>query len=252
MPLLPSAASSVAATSLALGESIAAANLQLLKSSGEVDLSTFSDVTTCDGATVAAYSAPFTLFAKWYSEARAIETPWANAVNVATVASNGRPSSRTVLMQKFNENEGFGFYTNYSSRKGRDIEGNSYVALTFYWPQLARQVRIEGKATKATSEASDAYFASRPRGHQISAWSSVQSESLPSADEFTKRIQETEVRFPQGTTVPRPPHCGMYFVQPDGFEFWCEGADRRHQRLTFAEHKTTAGDAVWGVDRLFP
>ncbi|CUG93155.1 pyridoxamine 5-phosphate oxidase, putative [Bodo saltans] len=222
-----------------------AATLAELKAAGELDLATFNkgESSSVD------YSAPFALFSQWYAQAQTTETPWANAVNVATVGANGRPSSRAVLMQMFSVQNGFGFYTNYASRKGREMDENPFVAMTFYWPQLARQVRIEGRVAKASETDSDAYFARRPRGHQISAWSSLQSECLPSADVFTTRIREMEAQFPEGTPVPRPPHCGLYFVTPDAFEFWCEGGNRRHQRLTFSK---SDGEALWTIGRLFP
>lgn len=157
-------------------------------------------------------------------------------------------------MQKHSAEKGFAFYTNYESQKGQHISGNGFVAMTFYWPKLSRQVRIEGRAEVAAPEESDAYFAQRPRGHKISAWASSQSAVMCSDEDFTSRIDEVESRFNGQDDIPRPSHCGLYYVNPDRVEFWCEGANRRHQRLVYTKDDTADPKmpTTWSSHRLFP
>lgn len=186
---------------------------------------------------------PFELFARWYADAADIGEP--NAMVVATVDPDGAPSSRMVLLKEVT-GEGFTFFTNQASRKGRAIEHEARVALLFPWHPLERQVRIEGVATMVPRADVDAYFAVRPRGAQIGAWASPQSEVVDGRDELDRRYAEAEERFADGP-VPSPPHWGGYLVTPTSFEFWQGRPGRMHDRLVFERF-----DAGWSRSRLAP
>ena len=188
---------------------------------------------------------PFALFDSWYTEARASEINDSNAMALATVAADGRPSSRMVLL-KGHGPDGFVFYTNRESRKAGEIAINPNVALLFHWKSLRRQIRIEGALAKATDAESDAYFASRGRDSQLGAWASDQSRPLADRATFEARFAAMEQRF-AGGDVPRPPHWGGYRVTPVAIEFWQDRAHRLHERRVF-----TRTDGGWREGMLYP
>ena len=180
-------------------------------------------------------------------EAKASGDREPTAMNLATVDGSGRVASRIVLLKGADE-RGFRFHTNYESNKGSQLEAHPQVALCFHWKQLREgvQVRIEGVARKLQAEESDAYFASRPRGSQIGAWASLQSQALPDRATFERRVAEFEKRY-EGTHVPRPPHWGGYVVRPDRMEFWYGAKHRLHERVTYV-----CEGGVWGKGMLYP
>jgi pyridoxamine 5'-phosphate oxidase len=167
------------------------------------------------------------------------------AMTLATVDAGGRPGARVVLLHGL-DRRGFVFFTNYESRKGRDITANPQAALCFYWPWLDRQVRIEGRLTRIDGAESDAYFATRPRGKQAGAWASEQSRPLASRDALDAACREIEARH-AGGDIPRPPFWGGYRLAPDRIEFWKAGGSRLHDRFLFT--KTNEG---WTRERLAP
>ncbi|KAI9096076.1 pyridoxamine 5'-phosphate oxidase [Phlyctochytrium arcticum] len=195
-------------------------------------------------------SDPYTLFQKWFAHARenkAITEP--NAMSLATVnPATGRPSNRMVLLKDYDAEKGFRFYTNYTSRKAQDLDGQSpYAALCFWWGDYS--VRIEGKVTRTTKEESDAYFASRPRGSQIGAWTSPQSSVLENGREgLEKRREDLERKF-DAKEVSRPEFWGGYCVQPDRIEFWAGRPCRLHDRVAYTREDC---DKPWSVKWLGP
>ena len=189
---------------------------------------------------------PFRQFGRWYEEARQLQTTQpVEAVTVSTCGSDGIVSSRVSLLKGFDE-RGFVFYTNYNSRKGTQISENPRVSLCFYWASLERQVRIEGVAVKTTAEESDAYFATRPRGSQLGAWTSQQSAVIPGRGDLDQRFRELEANY-RDRPVPRPPHWGGYRIIPVEIEFWQGRPDRLHDRLRFRRESE-----AWVVERLAP
>ncbi|WP_297371770.1 pyridoxamine 5'-phosphate oxidase [Acidocella sp.] len=188
---------------------------------------------------------PLQKFGEWYAAAQASEPNDPNAMTVATVGEDGRPAARILLLKGFDE-DGFVFYGNLGSRKGRAMAANPYVALLFHWKSLMRQVRIEGAVTQVDDATADAYFATRPRMSQIGAWASEQSRPLASRELFEARIKAAEQTY-EGQPVPRPAYWSGWRLKPDYFEFW-QGIDfRLHDRLTF-----TRADGGWETGRLFP
>ena len=190
-------------------------------------------------------SDPFELFTRWFDEAIAAAIPEPNAMTLATVDAAGRPTARIVLMKGVDA-RGVVFHTNYDSRKGHELAANPRAALLFFWVALERQVSIEGTAERVGAEDSDAYFAARPRGSQISAWASPQSAPVADRAWLEARVAEFEARFASGA-VPRPPNWGGIRVVPDRFEFWQGRASRLHDRLVWSKQ----GDR-WTVERLAP
>lgn len=188
---------------------------------------------------------PFVQFGHWMDDAIAAETPEPTAMCLSTASSDGRPSSRMVLLKGF-DHDGFVFYTNYNSRKGRELAENPYAALTFFWPELERQVRITGLSHKVTSEESDEYFKSRPYTSRLGAWASKQSETVESKMVVMAEAAKLAIRYPTGN-VPRPPHWGGYRVAPDEFEFWQGRPSRLHDRIRYLK----ANDN-WEISRLSP
>lgn len=188
---------------------------------------------------------PLDLFRAWFAEAKASEINDPNAVAVASVASDGQPSVRMVLMKDFSDT-GFVFYTNLESRKGRELSEVAKAALLFHWKSLERQVRIEGPVTMVADEEADAYFGSRARGSQIGAWASAQSRPLESRFALEKRVAQFAARFGV-KKVPRPPHWGGFRVRHDYIEFWQGRPFRLHDRLIYERD----GDR-WRTSRLFP
>jgi pyridoxamine 5'-phosphate oxidase len=166
-------------------------------------------------------------------------------IALGTADADGRPSVRMVLLKGVDA-RGFSFYTNYESRKGRELAANPQAALCFYWPWLDEQVRAEGPVEQLPAEESDAYFASRPRGSQLGAWASRQSETLVSRFALLRRVAATEARF-LGRAITRPPHWGGYLLRPERIEFWKSKTSRLHERLRFT--RTSEG---WQSERLQP
>lgn len=187
---------------------------------------------------------PLELFQRWHQQAQGAVLE-ANAMTVATVDAQGRPSARQVLLKQADE-QGYVFYTNYQSAKAMALEVNPRVSLLFWWDKLERQVRIEGPVEKVSAEESDAYFASRPRNSQIGAWASSQSQAIASREELEARYAEYERQF-KGQAVPRPPHWGGYRVQPERIEFWQGLPGRLHDRIVYL--RTSDG---WSKQRLAP
>jgi pyridoxamine 5'-phosphate oxidase len=180
----------------------------------------------------------------WLNEALAAEVPEPHAMCVSTVAGS-QPSSRVVLLRGLDQ-RGLVFFTSYGSRKGRELSSNARAAALFYWPQLERQVRIEGGVEQIPEDESDAYFASRPRGHQIGAWASEQSEPVENRELLEQRKHDYEERF-EGGEVERPHSWGGYVIRPERMEFWQGRPDRLHDRIEFDR---TGGS--WKVRRLQP
>ena len=187
---------------------------------------------------------PLKQFGIWMVEAIHAKVPEPTAMNLATVGPNGRPSARIMLLKGVDP-RGFVFYTNYASRKGRELEARPMAALTFLWKELERQVRIEGAVEKVSTAESDEYFATRPLGSRIGAWASPQSE--PIADRAGLEQRWAELTALYGEQPPRPPHWGGYRVRPDYLEFWQGRRSRLHDRIAYAR----AADA-WKVSRLAP
>jgi pyridoxamine 5'-phosphate oxidase len=168
-------------------------------------------------------------------------------MTLATVGDDGRPSARIVLLRAADA-RGLTFYTNYASRKGRELDARPDAALLFFWPQLERQVRVEGRVGRGDADDADAYFAERPRASQVGAWASPQSEPIPDRAWLERAFEEQQHRFgAAGAAVPRPPHWGGYTLAPDLFEFWQGRASRLHDRIVYRR----AGDA-WTIGRLAP
>ncbi len=194
------------------------------------------------------FNLPFKKFHQWFNEAQAhasIVEP--TAMCLATVDEDNCPSSRMVLLKSFDEN-GFCFFTNLTSRKGRELAHNANVALCFYWGVLGRQVRIEGEIEKVSVKEADDYFASRRRGSQIGAWASKQSCEMENWEEFQERISTITKDF-SGQDIPRPPFWSGFRVVPKRIEFWQEGEFRIHQRELFERKK---GQHSWESKKLYP
>jgi pyridoxamine 5'-phosphate oxidase len=189
---------------------------------------------------------PFVQFRRWFDEAVAAGIYEPNAMTLATATSNGRPSARVVLLKGL-EDGGFTFYTNYGSRKGQELTTNPYAALTFFWVDLERQVRIEGHVEQVASATSDAYFASRPLGSQLGAWASEQSQVIGDRAALDRRMAELSAMYGDGP-VPRPPHWGGFQVVPHTVEFWQGRPSRLHDRLRYSR----TDDGRWIVERLAP
>jgi pyridoxamine 5'-phosphate oxidase len=187
---------------------------------------------------------PLRQFQQWMGEAIAAKVPEPTAMTVATVGADNRPSAR-ILLLKGADDRGFVFFTNYESRKGRELAANPWAALTFLWKELERQVRIEGRIEKAGAEESTAYYDSRPLGARIGAWASPQSEVLASRASLEKRWDELGKQH--GENPPRPPHWGGYRLVPDRLEFWQGRQSRLHDRISYRK----AGDG-WKIERLAP
>ena len=188
---------------------------------------------------------PMLQFGAWLSDAIAIEKPDPGAMTLATVDAHGRPAARVVLLRG-HDPRGFVFYTNYGSRKGRELDGARTAALVFLWKNLQRQVRVEGSVARISAEESDAYFASRPRGHRLSAWASDQSSVVPDRATLERQMAAVEARFADDE-VARPPYWGGYRVVPATIEFWQGRPNRVHDRLRYrrsGEH--------WIIERLSP
>ena len=193
----------------------------------------------------ASHADPLQQFAQWLQEAIAAEVPEPNAMTLATVASNLRPSTRVVLIKGYDE-RGIVWYTNYDSRKGRELAGNPYAALQFHWVELERVVRIEGRMEKISDEESDAYFHSRPLDSRIGAWASPQSQVISGRSVLVAKAAEYALKF--ALNPPRPPHWGGFRVKPQALEFWQGRPSRLHDRIRY----TQQAYGIWKIERLAP
>lgn len=188
---------------------------------------------------------PIEQFALWFRQALAADLPDANAMTLATASASGKPSARIVLLKGFDES-GFRFYTNYKSRKGRELAENPHASLCFYWAELERQVRIEGSVTKLSSEDSAAYFSKRPRLSQLGAWASSQSKQVQSREALENNFEEMKERF-EGEEIPLPDFWGGFVLKPRCIEFWQGRPSRLHDRIVYER-----GSREWEVKRLAP
>ena len=189
---------------------------------------------------------PYALFSRWLDDATASEPNDANAVALASVDPDGLPDVRMVLLKGFDE-QGFVFYTNYESAKGREILSSMKAAMCFHWTSLRRQVRVRGPVEKVSDAEADAYFASRPRGSRIGAWASKQSRPLESRFALEKSVAEYTARYAIGE-IPRPAHWSGFRILPQSIEFWHDRPFRLHDRLVFSR----AADGGWEKTRLYP
>ena len=189
---------------------------------------------------------PYAQFSAWLDEAVARGLPEPNAVALATATADGRPSARMVLLKE-HDRRGFVFYTNYNGRKARELRENPRAAMLFFWYALERQVRIEGLVEQVTDTQSSAYFTTRPRKSQLSAWASPQSQQVGSRTALEALYEECEQRFAD-REIPRPPHWGGFRLVPDCYEFWQGRRDRLHDRLVY----TRRDDGAWAITRLAP
>lgn len=187
---------------------------------------------------------PFAQFERWFEDALAAELPLANAMTLATVSAEGAPDARVVLLKGV-EAGGFVFYTNYDSRKGRQLAARAEACLVFLWSPLERQVRIEGRVEKVSARDSDAYFASRPLGARLSAWASAQSEPIIDRRSLERSLTNMKNKFKD--QPPRPPHWGGYRVIPVRIEFWQGRENRLHDRLLYRREQ-----GAWKIERLAP
>ncbi len=189
---------------------------------------------------------PFVLFSDWFKEVEnegGVEE--ANAMTLTTMGLDGFPKNRIVLLKQFDES-GFVFYTNYTSEKGKAIGNDNKVCLSFFWPNLERQVIVKGVAEKIDEEKSNAYFRSRPRGSQLGAWASYQSETISSREILEERLIALENQYAK-KDIPKPPFWGGYIVRPVSLEFWQGRSNRLHDRIRYIERNT-----IWKIDRLSP
>ena len=193
---------------------------------------------------------PTEQFRRWFGEALAANLYEPNAMTLATSTPDGRPSARVVLLKGFDE-RGFVFYTNYGGRKARELEDNPYCALVFYWGELERQVRVEGRAGRVSEGESDAYYGSRPRGSRLGAWASAQSCPARDREALERRLRELEAEY-EGREVPRPPFWGGYRVVPKEIEFWQGRENRLHDRLLYRPQNGGGDAGSWKMERLQP
>jgi pyridoxamine 5'-phosphate oxidase len=188
---------------------------------------------------------PFKQFSVWLEDALAAKLPQPLGMALATATRDGRPSVRMVLLRGVSE-KGFCFFTNYESRKARELQTNPRAALVFYWAELDRQVRVEGTIERLSAEESDAYFQTRPRGSQLGAWASPQSQIIPNRELLERTLEELTAKYAAGP-VPRPAHWGGFRLVPEAIEFWAGGDNRLHDRLRYVRH-----GLEWKVERLAP
>lgn len=191
-------------------------------------------------------SNPFELFHYWIMETETNkEVEEINTMTLSTVGLDGFPKSRVVLLKEY-DREGFVFYTNYLSEKGKSISENPKVCLSFFWPTSERQVIVKGIVRKISEEESEEYFRSRPRGSQLAAWASAQSSVIPSREFLKKKLERLEKEY-EGKEIPKPPYWGGYKVFPSEFEFWQGRPNRLHDRMYYSKE-----NELWRIDRLAP
>ena len=188
---------------------------------------------------------PLSLFKEWFEDAKKSEINDPNAMNLATISADGKPSSRIVLLKSYNVH-GFVFYTNSKSKKGRSIENNINVALNFHWKSLQKQIRIEGIVSVIGNNEADEYYNSRPLGSRIGAWASMQSEELDDRSTLQNRVKKYEKKF-ENNNISRPPHWNGYLVNPNLIEFWQEMPFRLHDRVEFRKQQDS-----WVSRKLYP
>jgi pyridoxamine 5'-phosphate oxidase len=192
-------------------------------------------------------ASPIAQFERWLAEAATAEVPEPTAMTLATVGDDGRPAARIVLLKGVDV-EGFQFFTNYDSRKGRELAAQPFAALLFHWVVLERQVRIEGKVARVTAAESDTYFASRPRLSRVGAWASPQSKPIPDRGWLEHEFSAARERFAgEPDSIPRPPHWGGYRLVPSTVEFWQGRQSRLHDRIRYRRE-----NAHWRIERLAP
>ena len=189
---------------------------------------------------------PFKQFDGWFKHAASVPMPHPDAATLATSTRDGIPSARIVLLKGYDA-QGFVFFTNYESQKGRELIENPRAALVFFWPVLERQVRVLGPATKIAREESEAYFRTRPRGSQLGAWASKQSRVLEGREPLDKALADVTAQY-EGASVPLPPHWGGFRLAPTSVEFWQSRNSRLHDRLRY----TRRADNSWRIERLSP
>lgn len=190
---------------------------------------------------------PLTQFERWMGEVLSQDIPDANAMTVATVSETGQPSARIVLLKDFSE-KGFVFYTNYNSQKGKEIDHNPKAALLFFWPNLMRQIKIEGVLEKISPTESAAYFKTRPLGNQLSAWASQQSTEIENKEDLERHFKQLEEKY-NGHEIPYPEFWGGYCLKPHLFEFWQGQANRLHDRIRYIRN---IENNDWNIKRLAP
>ena len=190
---------------------------------------------------------PLAQFRAWFEQAVEAQVPEPNAMTLATCTPEGKPSARIVLLKGVEE-EGFVFFTNYNSRKGRELEQNPRAALVFLWHELQRQVRVEGTVKKISPEASTLYFQSRPKDSQIGAWASPQSSPIESRMALEQKAEDLAGKYATMDRLPRPLHWGGYALTPTSVEFWQGRSSRLHDRIRYR----LEGDGAWKVERLAP
>ncbi|NEO25472.1 MAG: pyridoxamine 5'-phosphate oxidase [Kamptonema sp. SIO4C4] len=193
-----------------------------------------------------AHRNPLHQFKTWFEQALNAELPEPNAMTLATATPDGKPSARMVLLKDFDE-QGFTFYTNYNSVKGQQLTANPWASLVFWWAELERQVRIEGRVEKLSPQESDAYFQSRPVGSQLGAWASEQSRVIPSPEFLEEQLTQYQKKY-ENKTIPRPPHWGGFRVIPVMIEFWQGRPNRLHDRLCYRLDQ----QGSWQRERLSP
>lgn len=191
-----------------------------------------------------AHADPLAQFERWFRDAQAASLPLVNATTLATVSASGAPTARVVLLKAV-ERDGFVFYSNYLSRKGRELAAQPLACLVFLWSELERQVRVEGRVDRVPAADSDAYYATRPLGARLSAWASAQSDTVASRADLERSLEAMRTRHGENPT--RPPHWGGYRLLPEAIEFWQGRADRLHDRLLYRR-----GAKGWAVERLAP
>ena len=188
---------------------------------------------------------PFTLFNEWFKQAGELGVLEPNAMVLSTVSADNKPSSRVVLLKGI-EDEGFIFYTNYESRKGKELEFNPYISILFFWPEAERQIRIEGKVSKISTESSKEYFVSRPRESQLGAWASAQSSIIQGRHSIEESYQQCLAQY-EGKDIPLPDFWGGYIIHPSSFEFWQGRPSRLHDRMKYTKEQDS-----WLIVRLSP